>query len=389
MSYFKVNYWVYTALGAVLLSACEQPKTFVPTQTERFLNHDVDSYEQANRLLQADYVFVLDYSSSMHDKIEEVLSAAQSFTDYLIEEEIDYRVGIIKGTTHANSASTIAINFVSPFFDSVNPVTGTLLQTLAPLGQPNQPNTPYLLEAALRTMTAQAASFLRPAAQLVYVFMTDSDDRSHTNNAILGSRSPEQYAVDLARFKSSSDYVSSRSYTVGVADNCAIPSSNYWENPGTRVALASYELDSAHAPRECLYTPAATALENLARNVTRLTSRFTLVSKAVAASVRVFIDNSEVLSSGNWSFNAASNEIVFIAGREPAASSSLRIEYELLFGLSRSAKVDTIAVTVDGTSVAKDDVNGWSFVSEENRIVFNGSSKPASGADVRIFYQAL
>jgi len=386
---------ILTYLG--FLTACQQPKTFIPGHTDRFVTHSEDLYAQANQVLQADYVFVLDYSYSMSNgnasqsaKLQELTNAMGDFTLALKSENIDYNIGFIKGNSHAGSSSSISSNFVSPFLTLESSSTGLdsqILEQVSPVGNPLQENTNYLLESALRTMKAQSSAFIRSAAQLVFVFVSDGDDISHKNSRIPGAKTTDYYTEELLKLKSDPAYISGRSFTAGVANDCAIQ--QVWEEAGTRIAEVAQNIDGTAYEPECVFSPMAQSLDGLARDVTKTTSRFVLRGTPDASSVRIFINGSEVPSSGNWSYQASSNEVVFVSGQEPAPSSQLRIEYHMLYKLSKSPKAGSISVTINGASIAESSSNGWSLNTAENRIEFHGSAVPSQEADVRISYTTL
>ena len=366
---------------------CDQPTTFVPSQTDRFTNQNLDTYTTANRVVQADYLFVLDYSYSMRNKTTELLQAMNDFTGYLANSGNDYHVGLVNGNIQAgDSYSTISTDFVAPMLTlaTTGTLAGEMLSQVSTLGKGNQPNRVHLLEAALRTMKAQGSSFARTNSQLIYVFASDADDISQNISA---SNTTAYYIDQLKGFKSDPSYVSARSFTAGVATGCALQRvGDGGDKAGIRIATVAQGLDSLHAAPGCIYTPTADVLKDLARDVTRLTTRFTLLAKPLPGSVRVFVDNAEVAESGNWSYQASTNEVIFATGNEPAPSANLRFDYEIAFVLTRTPKAGTIAVTSNGVVIPESATDGWSYVPAENRISFNGTS-PANGADIRVTYQ--
>lgn len=367
-------------------SACKGPSTFIPTNTDSFTNRNQDFYQQADAVLQADYLFVMDYSFSMFNKREEVFSAIDDFRAYLQTEQIDYRLGFVKGTTHNNSVSTIATAFMGPILgiDTSASLATDIMTQVANVGAPLQENTNFMLEAAKRTMAAKASTFVRPAAQLVYVFMSDSDDKSQ--NFISSDTTTTGYINALKSYKNNGAYVSARSYTAGLATDCALV--NDWDVAGERLAQVGTGLDNAAQAPLCIYTPMATALEDLARNVTKPANRFALIERPLAGSLRVQVSGVDVQASGNWDYVAATNEVVFQAGREPALSSDVSFRYEMVFALSKTPRENTIAVSINGNNIARDGKNGFSYIAAENRIAFHGSASPIDGDRVQITYQS-
>ncbi len=376
----------------LVLSACKQPKTFIPSNTDTFVNHTLDIYDQADKLLQADYVFVLDTSYSMNFLVDssgqniynEVLAShMQSFLDALAEKNIDYRIGFIRGNTHAGSVSTIASSFMADVLTKGSS-SASAFSIIEQVGAPLSENTNFLLESAHKTMSAEGGNFIRHAAQLVYAFISDSDDKGLD----ISTNRTEQYYIDALRsHKHHPHYVSARSYTLGMADNCTPDPYQPGSEAGVRIANVATQIDARHGEAKCALDPTFELLSNIARNVTKLTDRFTLTQYPMPGTLSVQVNGNDVPEAGNWSYDAATNEVIFAAGKAPAFSSSLLIDYEIAFVLSKTPKVDSIQVKVDGASVSKDDTNGWSFVDAENRVQFNGNAKPSSNANISIVYQ--
>ncbi len=381
-------------ITALIMSAsvgCKSdPQTFYSTTTDRFTAHLSDNYQQASQLLQADYMFILDYSYSMSQnggntsKIQTLLNSMEFFTSELETKGIDYKIGVVKGTVHSNNEDQIASNFFSDVIsrDTTGSLLSSILSQLSPAGLPLSENTNYLLEAAKRTAAAQSSQFLRNGSQAVYVFVSDSDDRSQTNSGISGSKTPESYADALIASKNHFSYVSARAIVAGVGENCALR--NGYDIAGVRLAETARLADSQASSASCIYNTFTESLADLARNVTRPTTRFTLRGNPVASSVRVFENGAEV-SRNRWTYSAATNEVIFQAQMEPAFNSQLEIIYDQLFTLKSKPKVETLSVSVNGTNLNS---SQFSYVASENRIEFLNASKPSEGDDIRITYQA-
>lgn len=54
------------------------------------------------------------------------------------------------------------------------------------------------------------------------------------------------------------------------------------------------------------------------------------------------------------------------------------------YNLDRKPRIDTIRVYVAGKEIAKDDVNGWSYIASSNLIRFNGTSVPNAEEGIRV-----
>lgn len=60
-----------------------------------------------------------------------------------------------------------------------------------------------------------------------------------------------------------------------------------------------------------------------------------------------------------------------------------------VFTLARVPVVSTIVVTVDGITVPQDGTNGWTYDSATNSVVFHGSAIPAANSDIRIGFDPV
>ncbi|PIU01072.1 MAG: hypothetical protein COT74_00785 [Bdellovibrionales bacterium CG10_big_fil_rev_8_21_14_0_10_45_34] len=64
-------------------------------------------------------------------------------------------------------------------------------------------------------------------------------------------------------------------------------------------------------------------------------------------------------------------------------------ELSTQFYLSREPRQESIVVAVDGTPVPRDLLNGWSYSSESNSIVFHGSYIPAQDSIIKVNFDPL
>lgn len=371
-----------------LLGACKDPKTFTPNSNESFVNHDRDYYRQASALLQADYLFVMDYSAgpAIQTKRENLYDSFSDFTETLLDSDIDYRIGFVDGGIQATNPDRFAaVNsdfIVDNFFTSSmsSSLTQNLVNEVERVGEALQPNWFVPMESAEKVLKNQGSSFLRDSAQLVYVFISDEDDQAHTR---LNSNRTENYYIErLKKFKSHPSYISSRAIVAGTDAQCPLQNTQF-SAAGTRIANISKELDSVKSESVCIYDNFASTLEDLARNITRPTTRFALKATPVQDTIRVTENGKNVPASGNWYYE--NNEIIFLKGKEPDFDASLEITYDVLFALKGSPNPNSIEVEVNGKTVPRSNSNGWSYVAGENRIAFHGNSLP-SGANVLVRY---
>ena len=385
-----------------LTSCGEQPRTFVPNAVDSFTVHSQDSYTQATALLQADFVFVMDYSWSMStgpygSKKDKILSSMSNFVSELLSRNVDYRIGIINGNVQYNNTQYLASDFQNSLVldrQSSNSLHSSVLNQIQNLGDPLQPNTTLLLEAAKNVLTTQN-NFIRPGSQLVLVFASDTDDQS--NQYFGGSTS--HYTQQLSALKPSQHLVNA--VTIGTHSNqgCAPDTHTYYERNADRLLNVSLGLNAGTINSfYCIRTPSSTMaqnLVNLARNVKSPTRVFELRSKAVEeSSIQVFVREQgsgtfvEKFRNSDWQLISTNNAtaIEFFNGREPSPNASVRITYNPYFKLSSVPQLSTLSVNLNNSVVQQSSSSGWSYDAASNTIRFNGISLP-NGSKVNINYQ--
>jgi hypothetical protein len=376
--------------GLLALTACNNdPKTFVPTNTEKFTFYEQDYYQQAQNVLQGDYLIVPDMSYSMNTSKSTLLNALDQFASDLADENIDYRVGFVQGTVQSNGFAQqyVPSTFLGSILDtSANSVLrDEVAGKLADLAKPNAPNWPFLLEAAKKTLDANKSTFLRSAAQLIYVFISDQDDMG---NSQISGRTNSFYAQALKGFKSNAAYVSARAFVYTGSGGCV--ASGNGKATGTNLMAVSSSINAAGASSVCLTNASsmAASLENVARNVTRPTTRFKLQALPVAGSIAVRIGGAYTpQNSGSypWSYSSASNEIIF-SGNPVPAGATLAIEYDMVVKLARSPRVDTMVVTLNG-GIVPQGANGWQYNASTRELVLGGGFAPQHGDTILVNYQ--
>lgn len=383
--------WTLSALAAMTLfaSACKEPNTIAPTYTDRFKNDTYENYTTANAILRGDYLLVLDYSYSMNSKVSELTDSLQGFADDLRNKDIDYRIGVVRGNFHGTASTNAEVkawtpdNFIAKFIDigKNNILDSVLLDQVSQVGGELQQNRTVLLEAARRTLTARKNTFLRDEAQLIVVFVSDSDDESNNYTTAYGhDTSVAAYASNLKSYKLPG-YTNARAIVAGYG---GCPTKYSYDKAGTRLWQTAHQVDGSSP--SCLYDTFTESLGDLAQNVTKPTNKFKLQSTPLG-NVTVRVDGIDVPSAGNWNYKASTNEIIFVAGQEPGPAQQVELFYEIAFKLKQKPIVSTITVTVNGSTVPQSNSNGWSYLASENRIVFNGAAVPADGADVRVTYE--
>jgi hypothetical protein len=390
--YTNYLYLIGLALGLV---ACNEPKTFVPTNTDRFVYDNNDFYQQADQILQADYMIVPDVSYSMLDSKNKVLEALNLFSQELISEGIDYRIGFVRGTTQSAGFyyGAIPSNFMASVLtaSSSSSIVNQVATALSSFAGANAPNWVFILEAAKKTVEAQKNSFLRESAQLVYVFISDNDERTHssTGNLSTSTQFVNKYSPALQAVKTNSAYVNARAIVHG-AGGCA--TLNYpGAAQGTRLSAVANSIEGSSNGTVCIQSTAQTladSLSGLARDVTKTTKRFKIQAQPDPNTIEVRVGTAGNLTSATgWSYHANTNEIVFANGSEPQPSQQVEITFEMLMKLSKAPRINTVVVTKNGALVPQSDANGWTYNASTKEIRLVGTYKPNHTDLILVNYQ--
>lgn len=380
--------------GAVMLvlTACSQPESFVRNSVDAFTVDTIDNYTQASALLQADYLISVDFSWSMSGgctnnsaynctspKVTRLFDSLDSFVANLKSAGIDYRIGFVRGSKQSTT-NTADSDFISGLVVT-SEFTGSLTQLirsrLGAVGAPLEGNETSVVETTSKVLQNRGADFLRDSAQLVMVFVTDSDDNHYTSAQL----------ASIAGRKTDSSYISARGVFAGVNSNCYTDQhypQTYGEQYASRAATAVNYLDPSASPKiSCIMDNFSNILNNVARNVTRNTKRFKLqVANPDISTLKVYKGAGLTLvPATDYTYVAETNEIVFNINKEPGPSEKLRLEYNQNYVLSgRPGDSSSIQVSVNGTAVS-----GWTYDSAKNRIVF--TTKPAEGSKIEVMYQ--
>jgi hypothetical protein len=417
-------------LSVWIIAACSKdPKTYATARIETFKIDSEDNYTQASKILQADYMFILDTSASMGfnsgnrsnvnaSKREEFLAGLDTFVDSLQTEGIDFRFGFIEGNVQAGDMSALTNrgfyhNLVVTSDMSPSQINNSL-DVLQDIGATLKPNTTVLLEAADKAMSNVGDSFIREGSQLVYLFVSDGDDGMKQPSPLQyfpNLTSEDEYANRLIAHKGSGTrdpaFVSARAIVAGVNTGCT-PDPTFGEAPGIRLAntaklienksrLASSSSSTVTASdvSHCILrasTEFPTLLEQLARDVSKPTNVFQLqVPNVDFDSVKVYLNGSKITWASDpnptpytYKKNTGSNAIVITP--TPPASATVKITYDQFFVLRTvPPNPSAIVVTANGTGISLSSTSGFTYNAAANRIEFHGSTF-AQGTIIEVSY---
>jgi hypothetical protein len=409
-------------MNLLVLGACSKdPQTYTTNRTDLFVVDNEDIYSQANQILQADYVFAIDESASMDynsgdpniysSKRAEFMAGLSSFTSTLRSSNIDYRIGVISGNVQKEQVSDLSSRsfYKNILVDSLMPDTteNSLIAQLQSIGQTLNANTNVMLEATHQVMTRQRSSFLREGAQLIYLFVSDTDDESIN---YLTNASTSDYAAKLIAQKGSATnipaFVNARAIVTGMNSSCT-PNPSYSESAGYRLAETAQKIENTNktiaglsadatlsSVSHCILkasTEFPTLLNTLARDVSKPTNLFKLqVTNVDPSSIKVYVDKHDgsglvLQNTSSWVYLAGSNAIKFATA--PAASSTIKLLYSQFYQLSAvPTELNSLSVGLNGSLLQLSNSYGWSYDSVNNRILFNGLSVP-NGTRIEVSYK--
>lgn len=340
-----------TAAAAVLLAGCEK-------SADSFsLLSDSSTFKQSTSYVQrkVDILWVIDNSGSMETSQQTLAANFQSFIDRFSRLNYDFQMGVITTDAylHAHYNNPLRSQLkdgaggVPTGFRIMNALTPNINQVF--LGNISQGINGSGDERAFSSMELALknelnAGFVREGSFLSVIIVSDEDDFSH-NDATNGIHSyffTENYnhasMHPISRFTGVLDDVTRsqaggvRNYSVSVIsildDACYDDLSDEW--PGRKIG---------HRYRQLVEATDGT----LGSLCSDFGQTLTMISDKVL----------ELSSS-------------FVLDREPY--------------------IETIFVTVNGTTVPKDAVNGWSYDEATRALSFHGASIPPAGADVRIYF---
>jgi hypothetical protein len=211
---------------------------------------------------------------------------------------------------------------------------------------------------------------------LVYAFVSDEGEKEN-----FMSKTNEQWISALSTFKADASQINARAIVNSAATRLIDIAKGVNANES---APNGSDIGDSRVTRD-IHGSFADTLNDLAINVSTQNKNFALKGKPVPETLEVFINNVKVDST--WSFNGAQNMLNFSEDNAPDFGSKLEIRYEPMLVLSKTPNENALEVRVNDQVVEKSTSNGWSLVSGENRIRFNGSSIPSNGSQIRVIFQ--
>lgn len=275
---------------------------------------------------QADVLFVVDNSCSMSQEQSSLGGNLTAFLQYARNANIDFHIGVI--TTDATRNTDGGRFRGTPRI--IDPTTANgdaVFRNTVSLGTGGS-GTERGLETAYLALSdplinTHNAGFLRAAAALAVIFVSDENDFS--NRAVTFY---ENFFRNIKGFGNTSMF--SASAVVGTSQSSC-------NGPGGRATYAPRYISVAQNTGGVVESICAAnwgqTLANIGLNSFGLRRQFGLSSAPVASTISVRIDGAQVpQSSGstdNWTFDATTNTITFATSQTPPEGATITVTYSV------------------------------------------------------------
>lgn len=290
-------------------------------------SHQIDNFVQSDEP-QADILFVVDNSGSMGDEQQSLANSFADFAAYLVSQNVSYHVGVTTTDidTFAGQHGELVGN--PKIIDNNTPNAAAKFAANANVGT-NGDATEQGLEAARLAitppnLTGANAGFLRQAAKLFLIFVSDEEDQSPDGN---GSQ-PSSYFVNAYRNAKNNDpaLLSASAIAGDVPNGCS--------NNGQGAAAGVRYKEVVDAIGGVWSTICTTnfgpALHNIGVEAAELQATFYLSRVPVVSSIVVRVNNVVQPVTTNWNYNSAVNSVTFTSGHIPNPGDAIKIEYDVV-----------------------------------------------------------
>jgi len=348
---------IVTSFG---LSACSSDANFeLPGVTSSF------SVAGTEVVTKVDVLWVVDSSGSMESSQERLAENFASFINDFQSKKFDYQMAVVstdawvdyQGTRHPNHEMSVGL---SRFNDAVRDADGkdiignTGVHVMTPqtpnlndvfignikvgvIGNPDERGLQSLV-GALENKQNQADGFPRKDAMLAVIFLTDEDDFSHDGELHLQSFNNPYADPELHPVQRYYDYL------FDLTDSKEGDLNFIVNSIGIRDQECLSELEVGWVGR-------------------RIDRRYAELAGMTGGYQGSLCDDFSDVIGG-------------IADRI--------LEHTSRYSLEREPKLNTIEVFVDSIALSQSNVNGWTYDSESNSIVFHGDAVPRDGQKVLV-----
>jgi len=271
-----------------------------------------DFYEQ-EEIANADILFVIDNSCSMHSHQANLKNNFASFIGVFANSGVDYQIAFIT-TDNENFVDNKIVHSTDP--DPIGDVT-TLIDGIGTGGHGLERG---LWESYQATQSGGDAGpgsvFLRNDSRLVIVYLSDERDGSSTYSSMV----PADYATHLLTLKSLSDQISVNAVAGDHPSGCSPP----WAQHGAGYYEVVQQLGGTFM--SICATDYGLQMDTLARD-SILLSAFELSDTPIEASITVTVDGYQ---STDWTYNVVENAIYFDTNAIPGTDAEIYIDYAVL-----------------------------------------------------------
>jgi len=286
-------------------------------------DHQIDNFVQSAEP-QADILFVVDNSGSMGEEQQSLADSFASFAAYLTAQNVSYQVGVTTTDTDLFSGQHGELVGNPKIINNTTPNAAAKFAANANVGTGGS-GTEQGLEGGRMALTppnitGANAGFLRQAAKLFIVFVTDEEDLSPDGN---GSQPPAYFVNAFRNVKNNDPGLLSTSAIAGdVPNGCA-----------TAVAGQRYK-DVVDAIGGVWSTICTTnfgpALHNIGVEAAQLQSTFYLSRVPVVATISVRVNNVVQPINSHWTYISQTNAVRFTPTHVPTPGETIRIEYDVV-----------------------------------------------------------
>jgi len=296
---------------------------------------------------KVDVLFVIDNSGSMQPAQTNLTNNFNAFISSFVQKGYDFHIGVVTTDTYKSifgwgasyarlkdgvGANRSGVYVIDP--STTDPV-GTFL-TNATQGINGSGDERAFQSFKIALDSPLNADFRRPDAFLAIVIVSDEDDFSNDRSGDIG----ENYNYSgLHTVQSYVDYLdtltgstsASRKYSVSsihVLDNACLAQSHAAANIGIRYSAL---VSATGGVQGSICSPNfSNELDQIQKGILTLASQFYLPRQPVPETIRVYVDGVEIPEDANtgWTYNAASNSIVFSYAAIPAQGASIRVDYD-------------------------------------------------------------
>ncbi|MCA9555659.1 MAG: choice-of-anchor D domain-containing protein [Myxococcales bacterium] len=274
-----------------------------------------DNFTQAGGPL--DVLLVVDDSPEMMP-FQSQLSSDLLFLFLTLDYEgWDYQIGVTSTDVTPTGARGALVGN-PPLITPQTPNAETLLEARVLLGE-NGSGTEEGLEASRLAVTGANAGWPRANAAFLVIYLSDEDDQS--------PMMVSQYSTIFDNLKGAGNQdLVAASAIVSTATFCTIPDGTLADYGGRYIGMAALTRGTVSHICDSSFQDVLQATPPIPRN-----QAFTLSARPEPSSVQVYVNNVLIdgLAGANWSYQAASNQVVFSVAQAPALGRPVRITYNI------------------------------------------------------------